>query len=296
MHISYWPEYRALNSNEPYWALINSIHENGHTIKQNCFDADAAILWSVLWHGKMAGNQKIWEYYRKQNKPVIVVEVGGINRGTTWKVGVNGINRSAYFGPNGNNRDRCDTLGLQVKPWRTNGKYILICGQHDKSLQWQDMPSMSNWFLQTYDDIRKYTDRPIIFRPHPRCRLPEIERGLKYVYRQEPKHVANSYDDFDMDFNDIWATVNWSSNPGIHSIINGIPAFVGSNSLASPVANNIGNLANIENPVMPDRTQWLNDYAWTEYTVDEIAKGVSLKRLLPFLMEQIQLINRTHCG
>ena len=35
----------------------------------------------------------------------------------------------------------------------------------------------------------------------------------------------------------------------------------------------------IENPIMPDRQQWLNDYAHTEYTLDEIAQGIPLKRL-----------------
>jgi hypothetical protein len=35
----------------------------------------------------------------------------------------------------------------------------------------------------------------------------------------------------------------------------------------------------IEDPIMPDRTQWLNDYAHTEYTLDEIAQGIPLKRL-----------------
>jgi hypothetical protein len=82
-----------------------------------------------------------------------------------------------------------------------------------------------------------------------------------------------------MDFNDVWATVNWSSNPGIHSVINGVPSFVSHHSLAYDVANDIDFLHDIEDPMMPDRTQWLNDYAWTEYTVDEIAQGLPLKVL-----------------
>ena len=35
----------------------------------------------------------------------------------------------------------------------------------------------------------------------------------------------------------------------------------------------------IENPLMPDRTQWLNDYVWTEYTITEIANGLPFKNL-----------------
>jgi hypothetical protein len=141
------------------------------------------------------------------------------------------------------------------------------------------MPRMSNWFLETYDEIRKHTERPILFRPHPRCRLEQIERGLKHVYRQEPQHVNSTYDDFDIDFDNLWATISYSSNPGIHSCVNGVPAFVSTHSLAYDVGNDIDFLYDIENPLLPDRTQWLNDYAHTEYTLEEISQGIPLKNL-----------------
>jgi hypothetical protein len=139
------------------------------------------------------------------------------------------------------------------------------------------MPAMATWVHDTITFIRAQTDRPIIFRPHPRCPLPAIEHDFKHVKRQEPLQIKGSYDDFDMQFNNIWATVSWSSNPAIHSIINGVPAFTGPSSLAFDVAEQ--NLRNIENPLYGDRTQWLNDYAHTEYTIEEISKGIPLKNL-----------------
>ena len=276
MKFSLWTHNGALNSRPVFDAFSDSLVAAGHDVLYNDISADVNVIWSVLWNGRMARNEAVWN----QDKPTIVLEVGGIKRGTTWKVGLNGINRDAYFGDYmGHDNSRSDLLKLEVTPWRSDGEYILICGQHDKSLQWKNMPRMSNWFLNTYDEIRKHTDRPIIFRPHPRCRLPHIERGLKHVYRQEPQHVSGTYDDFDMQFNNIWATISYSSNPGIHSCIAGVPSFVGNSSLAYPVANDIDFLHNIEQPVMPDRTEWLNNYAYTEYTVDEIAQGIPLKRL-----------------
>ena len=71
--------------------------------------------------------------------------------------------------------------------------------------------------------------------------------------------------------------VSWSSNPGIHAVLNGIPAFVGPQSLAYDVANH--DFSMIEKPLMPDRAQWLNDYAYTEWTVEEIAQGTPFSRL-----------------
>ena len=279
MKFSLWTQYGALNSKPIFDAFRLGCHSLGFTCVDNSDDADVDVIWSVLFSGRMAANKAIWERNTSNAKPTIVLEVGGINRGTTWKVGLNGINRDAYFGPCGNNDDRHRLLGLSLKPWRTHGENILICGQHDKSLQWQGMSSMSNWFMQTYREIRKHTSRPIIFRPHPRCRLPHIELGLKNVYRQQPGKISGSYDDYDMGFNDIWATISYSSNPGIHSIINGIPAFVGPSSLAYDVGNDIDFLHDIEKPLTPDRQQWLNDYAHTEWTVQEISQGIPLNLL-----------------
>ena len=279
MKFSLWTQYGALNSKPIFDAFRLGCHSLGFTCVDNSNDADVDVIWSVLFSGRMAANKAIWERNTANAKPTIVLEVGGINRGTTWKVGLNGINRNAYFGPCGNNDDRHRLLGLSLKPWRTHGEYILICGQHDKSLQWQGMPSMSTWVMNTIDAIRAHTDRPIVFRPHPRCPLPHIEKEFKNVYRQEPQHVINTYDDFDMGFDNVWTTISYSSNPGIHSIINGVPAFVGPASLAYDVGNDIDFLHDIEAPLMLDRTQWLNDYAHTEWTIEEISQGIPLNRL-----------------
>jgi len=283
MRFSLFPQFGAMNSKPVFEAFEHSLRSAGHIVEHDSMHGDVAVIWSVLFHGRMSANRPIYEYYTRTGRKVIVLEVGGIKRGTTWKVGLNGINRDAYFGDNNNDDSRKHLLGLLEKPWRTSGKYILICGQHDKSLQWKNMPSMSNWFLQTYDTIRKHTDRPIIFRPHPRCRLEHIERGLRNVIRQDPMHIGGTYDDFNMGFNDVWATISYSSNPGIHSVIEGVPAFVSTHSLAYDAGNDIDFLYDIEKPLMPDRIQWLNDYAWTEFTVDEISAGLPLKRLTPKL-------------
>ena len=277
MKFSLWKQYGALNSNPVFDAFAHSLMANGHDVVWNNPVSDVDVIWSVLWNGRMAANKTIWERNLAQSKPTVVLEVGGIKRGTTWKVGLNGINRDAYFGPSGNSSERADKLGLKLKPWHTNGEYILLCGQHEKSEQWRDMPRMSKWVMDTIENIQAHTDRTIIFRPHPRCTLPEIEREYRNVKRQDPRHINGTYDDYDMQFDNVYCTVSWTSNPGIHSVIEGVPAYTSNSSLAWDVS--IKSLTNINNPPQPDRQQWLNDYAWTEYTIEEISAGLALKRL-----------------
>lgn len=277
MKFSLWTDHGALNSRPVFDAFARGCSVLGHDVVWNDNDSDVDVIWSVLWHGRMAKNQSIWQRNMAQSKPTVVLEIGGIKRGTTWKVGLNGINRDADFGRMGNDDSRAALLGLELKPWSNIGENILLCGQHERSEQWRDMPRMSKWVSDTIDEIRKYTDRQIIFRPHPRCPLPAIEHEFHNVIRQTPRQTPNTYDDFDIDYSNVWATISWSSNPGIHSILNGVPAFVGPSSLAFDVAN--FDLSNIENPIRPPREGWLNDYAYTEWTVEEISSGLPIKRL-----------------
>lgn len=277
MKFSLWTQYGALNSKPVFDAFRLGACDLGHDCVDNDAGADVDVIWSVLWRGRMAQNKAIWERALAQSKPVVVLEVGGIQRGTTWKVGVNGINRDGYFGPMGHGDSRANALGLKLKPWRTHGEYILLCGQHEHSEQWRGQPRMSRWVAETIENIQAHTDRPILFRPHPRCRLQNIERQYKNVRRQDPRQLPGSYDDFDIKFDNIYCTVSWTSNPGVHSVIQGVPAYTSQSSLAWDVS--IKSLVNINNPPLPDRTQWLNDYAWTEYTLQEIALGLPLKQL-----------------
>ena len=285
MKFGLFKEYGALNSRPVFSAFEKSLLAAGHKVSHQDMGADVAVIWSVLWHGRMAGNKSVWDTYRKTGRPVVVLEVGGIRRNHTWKVNVNGINRAALYQPQGNGPERARQLGLSLKPWRTKGEHILLCGQHERSLQWEGMPRMSKWFLQTYEDIRAFTDRPIIFRPHPRSPLEHIERGLVNVYRQTPVRLAGTYDDFDLTFKRAWASVSWSGNTGVHSVMEGVPAITGPHSLAHTVSETC--LSQIEDPAQPNRTQWLNDLAWTEFTLDEIAEGLPLNLLTPTLAHAI---------
>lgn len=276
MKFKLWREYGALNSKPVFDAFARGVEKLGYKVV-NDNSADVDVIWSVLFQGRMALNKTVWDNAKKAGRPVIVLEVGGINRGTTWKVGLNGINKGSYYIPANVDNSRADQLGLKLTPWRTTGEYIIICGQHNKSLQWIDMPSMSKWIMDTIDTIQQFSNRTIIIRPHPRCPLPHIESQFKNVYNQTPMHVSGTYDSFNLDFSKVWATVSWNSNPGSQSIIAGVPAFVGENSLARDVANI--DLSNIENPTMPERQQWLNKLAYTEYTTKEIESGIPIKNL-----------------
>ena len=94
-----------------------------------------------------------------------------------------------------------------------------------------------------------------------------------------PQHRADTYDDFDFDtvISTAWCVINHNSHPGVQSVMAGVPVFVDRSSLATPVANL--DLRHIESPEMPDRTAWFDDLVWTEFTLDEIRRGMPLDLL-----------------
>jgi hypothetical protein len=277
MKFSLFRKYGALNSTELFDAFSKSIKRKGWQVVDNDDRADVAVIWSVLWHGRMQANKLIWEKYQKHNRPVIVLEVGALDRGKLWKVAINGINGTGYFGPNNNNSSRRKKLNINLKPWK-QGSNIVLCGQHPSSQQWQNMPPMHMWMSETINLIRKYSDRKIIVRPHPRANYVPIGQ-IKNVEIKPPCHMIGTYDSFDFEetLDNAWAVVNWNSNPATVSALHGVPVFVGPDSLSASIGNL--DLKYIESPAMPERDQWANDLAYTEWTVDEIANGEPLERI-----------------
>lgn len=275
MRVSVFDQYGALNSKPVFAAIRAGLDQLGIQHSSHDATADVAIIWSVLWSGRMRQNHAIWQQFKSTNRQVIVAEVGMINRGHTWKLGINGTGADAFYGTDSID-NRAVSLGLHLKPWTMTGNNIVIACQRSDSEQWAGQPPTYSWLLETVQTLRMHTDRPIIIRAHPRQAVNEVAGCLM----ERPQSVPGTYDSFDFDrtLQSAWAIINHNSGPGSQAVINGVPAFVGTSSLAAPVANL--DLEQIENPLRPDRDQWLNHLAHTEWSTREIATGLPLKRLL----------------
>jgi hypothetical protein len=277
--IAYFPAQCALNSKPVMSAFLDCCQAAGIQTQENSMTADAAVIWSVLWHGRMRPNQEVYEHYRSQNKPVIVIDIGALYRGQTWKLAVNHITRDGYYGHEHNldwNRPRKLQISLatQVNP----SPEIIIAAQHQNSLQVTGLGDMAAWVLDQIACIRNASDRPIRIRAHPRSplRMPHMPENVTI---EVARPVANTYDSFDMHFN-CHAVVNHNSGPGIQAGIAGCRPIVAHSSLAYPVA--VG-YADIEQPYAVDRELWLAKICHTEYTVQELREGLWLKRIEPAL-------------
>lgn len=272
---SFFTDYGALNSKPVFQALIEGTIKQGHSVVLNSLDADVAVIWSMLWQGRMSKNKEIYDFFKSQNKPVIVLEVGSIIRGITWRVGVNGIDPDKLVYSTEDNRQT--KFNLDLKKWREDGNHILVCCQNEKSRLWTGLPSNTFWVENIIAEIRKVTEMEIRVRPHPRSQFVLDTKKYKKVSLQIPKLQKNTYDSYDLSFENTWATINWNSGPGPQSIINGIPAYTSTNSIAYPVS--IKSLTNITKPDLVAREEWLDRFSKSEFTLDELRSGSMLKTL-----------------
>ena len=263
-----------MNSAPVFRAWQQGAQRIGWQVTVDDWAADVAVIWSMLWRGRMRGNREVWQAYRGSGRPVIVLEVGMLQRGMTWKMGVNGTTASASW-ITAYDPLRPSKIGIQTNAWRQRGDHVLIALQRSDSEQWRDLPATDIWLQQTLSTLSMHTDRAIRIRPHPRqrTRLP-VDAAFSI-----PRILANTYDSFDLqrDFDRAWAVINVNSGPGSQAIISGVPAFVHADSLAAPVANL--DLCQIENPRCPDREQWLTQLSHTEWTISELQTGEPQSRL-----------------
>jgi hypothetical protein len=202
--------------------------------------------------------------------PVLISDAAFVRRDLGfYQLGVNRLNWIPKFWVPG---DRWADLGVELQD-PSPGSYILISGQkpgdaaHDLSAS-----ELVDLYQDWTQELRKYTERPILFRPHPMGKdiLPD---GLE---TSSERPLAE-------DLAGCHALVTWNSTSSADAIITGKPAFVmGPNALAQELANT--ELANIESPYFPEadvRRDFFHRVAYGQWTREEFENGHALDFTLP---------------
>ena len=277
-NVAYFPLQCAKNAQPVMSAVLDCLQARGIQTQENSMTSDAAIIWSVLWAGRMSANQAVYEHYRSQGRPVIIIEIGALYRGNTWKIAVNNITADGYYGHIDNlDLDRPKKLRISLATQFASNPNIIVALQHDRSLQVTGL-DMTGWLHSTLNILKNSTDRPITVRPHPRCKL-KLNNLPAGVTVEIPNQLPNTYDSYDMHY-DCHALVNYNSGPGIQAAIAGVRPIVETTSLAYSVGVEF---ADIEKPYTRDRELWLAQICHTEYTVDELQRGTWIERITPAL-------------
>ncbi len=275
MLITYFPK-QCSNAGKPILdKFIRSVSKTD-MVSPNNLKADVAVIWSVLWKGRMEDNWAVYQHFQKRNKPVIILETGNLLRGKSFKVSIGHLDRSGVYAmPDVLDPQRIDLFSSAVRKVN-RGKYVLLCGQQDSSLLWGDAPPLLDWFEQCITNIREHSDRPIIIRPHPRQQLTNYNKLLlKYgnvIYKAPTTNRLTDKTDFQQILKLAWCVVGHNSGSLIEAAAKHIPVFCHPSSLCYPISN--GELSNIEKAESKTNQDWLNYIVHTEWFEHEILSGI----------------------
>jgi len=160
-------------------------------------------------------------------------------------------------------------LNITLKDPETRKPNILICLQRNGGWSMKGLDSVQ-WLNETILKIRKYSDRPIIVRPHPGDKKTENFLKLK-IPRVYISNNKNLIDDLKIS----WATVVYNSSPSVASLIEGVPVFLTDPSPQDSQSYEVANLdlAKIESPVLPNRKLWIEKLSMCHWNFDELRSG-----------------------
>lgn len=160
--------------------------------------------------------------------------------------------------------DRWKRFNKKFNPWKKQGRAIMIAKPDEKPCKFYGI-DLEKWVEGAKEEIKKYTDRPIIVR----------ERAPKRIDRIQTDTLQQALD------NDIFALVTFNSVAAVESIFHGIPAFtLAPANAASPVC--LQDLSQIESPYYPDHDKlyaWACHLSYGQFHTDELKSGLALKYL-----------------
>lgn len=237
------------------YGIINSGNEPEHNYHQ----ANAIVTWNNYGTAK-----KIADKIVANGGIHLAMENGYMLREEGWyAVGLNGYAGLDKRNVNPAGTDRFNSLDLPISMWNNNERgHILVCAQRGGGYSPLAMNNdWPNWIIK---QIRKYTRKPIVFRPHPaRRRVPDI---LDNVIIEESLSLQDLLED-------AYCLVTHSSNCGNEALLAGIPVVCTSEyasfaKQASRLGDGFASLYKAKN-----RRAYFNQLACRQFSLKEISQG-----------------------
>lgn len=192
-------------------------------------------------------------------------DLGYWQREAYYRFAVNGWSPERYV-RQGLPATRFERLGLRIKPWRTNGREIVVAGSTAKACADHGMAYQS-WERQV---IARLTGcgRPVVYRPKPNDGNATPIAGT-LDRRPVSEMLASAY-----------AVVTHHSNTALDALLAGVPVHCETGAAAA-FSVPLEQIADA--PLLDGREQFLFDVAWLQWTLDEMRTGECWKHLRQYL-------------
>lgn len=228
----------------------------------NVVDCDLAVFWG------MHQSKQIRAIQESKGRPWLMMERGYVGDRFHWtSIGYNGLNGNADFLNE-------DSLGYRwekyfheyMQPWNVGGEYVLVAAQVMGDASLVDYGGRPN-YEQIIEHAKKFTKRPIHFRPHPQRPIACPPNAIPSPHKELSKAIEGA-----------WCVLTINSNTSVDAVLAGKPCItLHRGSMAREVTAH--GVAKIELPFTPDRTQWAYNLAYTQWSPQEIENGEAWNHL-----------------
>lgn len=232
---------------------------------------DVLVIWNRYFQ-----IEQIAERFEADGGTVLVAENGYVrgrhDGGDYYALAIHGHNGSGSWPVGG--PERWDALGVELKPWRTEGKHILVAPNRSFGMRGTVMPE--RWGEKTASLLREATKREVRLRLHPGNNRPAAP--------------------LENDLQDAHCVVIWSSSVGVKALIEGIPVVCCAPRWICKEAtlplDAYGVAIGDERAFGHDghtiaRQLAMESLAWAQFSVSEIGSGFAFEHLLQPDVERI---------
>lgn len=172
-------------------------------------------------------------------------------------------------------------LNIQIEDQKYRGKNILICLQRFGGWSMGSI-DLVEWINRTVSTIKKYSDRPIVLRPHPKDL--NSDQYLKKIKLNKSLTISSNKN-IELDLIDTWCVVNHNSSSVIGAIIKGYPAFITDpcGSQCREVSHT--DFSKIEKPDEFDRKLWLERISQFHWKFSELEDGSAWRHMRNYVRQ-----------
>lgn len=253
-------------------------HDHAHALKEGLTQLGVPcqlMMNSLQMRVRMAAcwGWRMGRMIRGQGADVLVMERGYLGDRFSWtSLGWNGLNGYADFGnvPQDGGKRFEKYHGHLMKPWKTDGDYVLVIGQvpGDASLKGQNMLP---WYCKTAVQAGRNFNLPVVFRPHPMA----MRKGLRMNIPSVRLHTGELSHALER----AAVCVTFNSNTAVDAVLAGVPTVaLDRGTMAYSICSH-----DLGQPlVRPDRWRWASELAWKQWSIDEIRSGDAIARFPQF--------------
>lgn len=218
---------------------------------------------------------QIYKDYTLAGKKTVLIDLGywgrhdGGRLSGYHRVVANHLHPNYYYQMISHPPDRFLRFNVKLKPQSKEGEFVLLAGMSAKSA-WVFGLEPNEFELRMIKEIKKHTDRPILYRPKPSWDGATPLPGTVYSPPDESIDAALGRSS---------VVVTHHSNVAIDAISAGKACIVPGHGVGVAVSSPFDKIDDPYFPHEAKRHQWLCDIAYTQWNVKEIQEGKPWKHL-----------------